>query len=252
MQGQVSRARQALTGGAVAPRTLATLEELRRKRSQNQVQPIPPDVMEFIPETPVELNARVFATSLRSAPRGSAAGPGGCTFELLRVLMSAAEDFARAAVPRVVFKAFQQADMTALLKRDGGINVVPQVGGEESGEAVQQGSGTSMRIVPIRPFNESRHRLRGACETSAARRQSHCDRVDRGWHWSVRPRVPWRHAVQVALRTSSALPHPLRESHVFGTITLGGMILATSTTSCSVREGNRGSSDAPPLQSVGR
>ena len=41
--------------------------------------------------------------------------------ELLQMLTSAAEDFARAAVPRVVFKAFQQANMTALLKRDGGV-----------------------------------------------------------------------------------------------------------------------------------
>ena len=51
--GQVSGARQALTGAALAPRTL--LEELRRKRPQSQVQPMPPDVMEFIPETPVEV-----------------------------------------------------------------------------------------------------------------------------------------------------------------------------------------------------
>ena len=62
------------------------------------------------------------------------------------MLTSAAED------------AFQQANMTALLKRDGGVrgiaNVVPQVGGEESGEAVQQGSGKSMRSVPVRPFND--------------------------------------------------------------------------------------------------
>ena len=47
MQGQVSRARQVLTGAALAPKTLETLEELRRKRCQSQVQPIPLDVMEF-------------------------------------------------------------------------------------------------------------------------------------------------------------------------------------------------------------
>ena len=124
------RARQALTRAVLAPRTFETLEELRRKRCQSQVQPIPLNVMEFTPVTLVELDARVFATSLRSAPRGSAAGPGGCTYEmrpvclddveLLQMLTSAAEDFARAAVPRVVFKAFQQANMTAL-KRDGGV-----------------------------------------------------------------------------------------------------------------------------------
>ena len=161
MQDQVSRARQVLTGAALAPKTLETLEELRRKRCQRQVQAIPLDVMEFIPETPVELDARVFAISLRSAPRGSAAGPG-CTYEMLQVclddvellqmLTSAAEDFAR----------------------DCRWNIVPQVGGEEFGEAVQQGSGTSMRSVPVRPFNEGRHRLRGARDTSSDRRQPHC------------------------------------------------------------------------------
>ena len=55
--------------------------------------------MEFTPETLVELDARVFATSLRSAPRGSAAGPGGCTYEMLQVCLN----------------------MTALSKRDGGV-----------------------------------------------------------------------------------------------------------------------------------
>ena len=68
MQGQVSRSRQVLTGAALAPKTLEIVEELRRKRCQSQVQPIPLDVMEFTPETPVESDARVFATSLRSAP----------------------------------------------------------------------------------------------------------------------------------------------------------------------------------------
>ena len=51
LQGQVSRARQVLTGAALAPKTWETLEELRRKRCQSQVQPIPLDVMEFTPDT---------------------------------------------------------------------------------------------------------------------------------------------------------------------------------------------------------
>ena len=130
IQGQVSRARQVLTGAALAPKTLEILEKLRRKRCQSRVQPIALDVMEFTPETPVELDARVFATSLRSAPRGSVAGPGGAPTKCFRCvstmssccrLTSAAEDFARAEVPQVVFKAFQKANMTALLKRDGGV-----------------------------------------------------------------------------------------------------------------------------------
>ena len=125
------------------------------------------------------------------------------------MLTSAAEDFARAAVPRVVFKAFQQ-NMTALLKRsarDCHRNVVPQVGGKSL----------------ARQFSkevERGHRWRGTCDTNFDRRQSHCDRVVRGWHWCMRPRVPWRHVVQVALGTSPAWPPPVREGHVLGAITL--------------------------------
>ena len=104
---------------------------MQGQRCQSQVQPIPLDVMDFTPETPVELDSRVFATSLRSAPRGSAAGPGGCTYEMLQVclddvevlqmLTSAAEKFSIAALPRVVSKLSSKHNMTALLKRDGGV-----------------------------------------------------------------------------------------------------------------------------------
>ena len=88
IQGQVSQARQVLTGATLAPRTLETLEEFWRKRCQNQVQPIPFDVMEFTPETPIELDARVVDTSLRSAPP---AGLGGCTHEMLQVCLDDVE-----------------------------------------------------------------------------------------------------------------------------------------------------------------
>ena len=166
---------QALTGAALAPRTLETLAELRRKRSQSQVQPIQPDVTAFIPETPVVLDAKVFAVALRSAPKGSAAGPGGCTYEmlqvclddveLLQVLASAAEDFARAAVPRVVFEAFQQAHITALQKKDRGVRGIAT--GTSFRRLVakslaRQFSKEVERVLgafPIRTLNEGRHRF---------------------------------------------------------------------------------------------
>ena len=56
-QGQVSRARQALTGAAVAPRTLETLAELQRRRPQERVREIPPEVMASYP-TPVVLDPK--------------------------------------------------------------------------------------------------------------------------------------------------------------------------------------------------
>ena len=51
-RGQVSRARQELTGAALAPKNEATLQELRARRPQEQVQPIPQKVLDFMPIAP--------------------------------------------------------------------------------------------------------------------------------------------------------------------------------------------------------
>ena len=130
-RGQVPRARQELTGAALAPKNEATLQELRAQRPQEQVQPILQEVFDFVPTAEVNLNAKLFATCLREAPSGSSPGPGGCTNEMLKVcldntealhlLTSAAEDFARSSIPHCIFKAFTMATMTALQKPDGGI-----------------------------------------------------------------------------------------------------------------------------------
>ena len=87
--------------------------------------------MQFSPDSPLALDPHTFAKRLRSAPSGSAPGPGGCSYqmletclddaELLQLLTDAAEDFARAAVPQCVFHAVRQATMTAMMKPDGGI-----------------------------------------------------------------------------------------------------------------------------------
>ena len=64
--GEVSRARQCLTGAALAPDTRETLAELQNKRPQEVLRP----------EQPVKLDQ-----SLKSVPRGKSPGPGGCTYE---------------------------------------------------------------------------------------------------------------------------------------------------------------------------
>ena len=130
-QGQVSRAPQELKGAPLAPRDENTLNELRRRRPQGRVRDIPADVLEFCPERELKLDAKIFAECLRSAPTGCSPGPGGCSNEILKVCLDdheslalltvAAEDFAKAAVPPCVFKAFMSARMTALSKPDGGI-----------------------------------------------------------------------------------------------------------------------------------
>ena len=130
-QGQVSRARQELTGAPLAPRDENTLNELRRRRPQGRLRDIPADALEFHPERELKLDAKIFAECLRNAPTGCSPGPGGCSNEILKVCLDdheslalltvAAEDFAKAAVPPCVFKAFMSARMTALSEPDGGI-----------------------------------------------------------------------------------------------------------------------------------
>ena len=129
-QGQVSRARHELTGATLAPRTRATLDKLKQRRPQEQRREIPQPVLDFNPDVPLSLNKELFVSALRSSLSGSAAGPGGCTNEMLRVclddahvlqlLHSAAEDFARGETPasRPFFLATM---MTALRKKDGGV-----------------------------------------------------------------------------------------------------------------------------------
>ena len=120
-RGQVSRARQELTGAALAPKNEATLQELRARRPQEQVQPIPQKVLDFMPIAEVNLNAKLFTTCLREAPSGSSPGPGVCTNEMLKVCLDNTEHCARSPVPDCIFKEFTMATMTALQKPDGGI-----------------------------------------------------------------------------------------------------------------------------------
>ena len=89
---------------------------------------IPQEVLNFVPESPLQFDVKLFVKCLRTAPSGSASGPGGCTNEMLRVclddvetlalLVSVAEDFARAETPDVT-RSFMLATMTALQKKDG-------------------------------------------------------------------------------------------------------------------------------------
>ena len=113
----------------MAPKTRATLDELQQRRPLEQRREIPLPVLEFNPDAPSSLKKELFVSALRTSPSGSAAGPGGCTNEVLRVclddahvlqlLHSAAEDFARGETP--ASRPFFFATMTALRKKDGGV-----------------------------------------------------------------------------------------------------------------------------------
>ena len=184
MQGQVSRARQALTGGAVAPRTLETLEEFRRKRSQKSSSADPSrrhgvhsrdtcrierkSVCHVTSECAQRIRCRPWRVYVRNASG----------VELLRMLMSAAEDFARAAVPRVVFKAFQQADMTG----DGGVTsfrrLVARGLARQFSKEVERACASFQFALSKRAGTDCVGHLRRALTDASP----HCDRVARGWH----------------------------------------------------------------------
>ena len=122
-RGQISRARHELIGAPLAPQTSATLDELRARRSQESSSPISREVMDFAPESFLSLDGKIFAKCLRTAPWGCSPGREGGTNEILRVclddaellglLSSAAEDFARAAVPVEDMQPFMLAPMSA-------------------------------------------------------------------------------------------------------------------------------------------
>ena len=180
-RGQMSRARQELTGAKLAPRDESTLEELRHRRPQERLQEISAEIIDFIPDRELKLDAKRFAECLRSAPSGSSPGPGGCSNEFLRVclddretlllLTRAAEDFARATVPDQIFRALMTATMTALEKRDGGVPASPQAlcSDDWSPRLWQDSLAKRSRqqfSFPIRTFHTRRSGLCGTCGAS--------------------------------------------------------------------------------------
>ena len=101
-RGQVSRARHELTGASMAPKNDKTRVELQGRRPQVRQSPIPQEVIDYQPESPL---LRVCLDDT----------------ETLELLVSAAEDFARAETSQEVAKSFMLASMTAVQKKDGDV-----------------------------------------------------------------------------------------------------------------------------------
>ena len=133
-------------------KTLATLTELRCRGPQAQLREIPEEVMQFVPEVPLQLNMKIFAFCIRSAPAGSAPGSGGCTNEMLKVCLDDAEtfqllglaaaDFARSRVPPNAMHCFTMETLTEERRRsarDSHRHHIPKTAGQMRREAVQQG-----------------------------------------------------------------------------------------------------------------
>ena len=84
--GELSSARQALEGAALAPGNAATLHQLKdpSRRPPRPREPLPDDVMRHVPPRAIELDEQLFCRNLRSCRRGAAAGPSAMTTEHLR------------------------------------------------------------------------------------------------------------------------------------------------------------------------
>ena len=131
--GELSHARQALEGAALAPGNQATLDALQdpERRPARPREPLPEDLAQFTPATPFELDEKLFNRNLRSSRRGAAAGPSGMTVEHLRPLLDEpgalhtffliGEKLAHAQVPGSVVDIVRMGRLTALSKPDGGV-----------------------------------------------------------------------------------------------------------------------------------
>ena len=131
--GELSAARLALEGAAVAPGTRATLAALQDPERRLPVlrDPIPPDILNMNPVEQFSLDIEVFTSNIRSARRGAAGGPSGMTAEHLRLVLEsvpdtaafhrAAQDLARAEMPPDVLNLLRMGRLTALQKPGGGV-----------------------------------------------------------------------------------------------------------------------------------
>ena len=87
--GELSSARQALVGEAVAPGNQATYNQLTddTRRPARPRDPLPDEILNFQPTVSFEIDEDRFCRNLRSSRRGAAAGPSGRTTEHLRPLL---------------------------------------------------------------------------------------------------------------------------------------------------------------------
>ena len=85
--GELTAGRQSFGGADLAPGTEATLRELRQ-RPQMPHDPIPPEILHHVPQTPFALAEDKFGANLL----GTAGGPSGMTNEHVRPLLDSERD----------------------------------------------------------------------------------------------------------------------------------------------------------------
>ena len=127
--GEYSRASATLAGAPLAPRTMTTLQSLQDRRPAALHKPLPPPPP--VPPPVLELDQKVLLSALRSAPRKSAAGPTGLTYDHLRVLLDSPDLLhplfhvcsllAAARIPPSITPFLQDGRLIPLAKPGGGV-----------------------------------------------------------------------------------------------------------------------------------
>ena len=235
-RGQVSRARQELTGAQLAPRDESTLEELRRRRPQERIREIPAEVLDFIPEGELQLDSlSVCAVHLlevlldlvdvpmrfcvcvwttgthycysRRLPKISHALPFLWTFPGVHDRHHDCSQKARRWSPRHCHWCS-----------------VPTISRQDSGETVWRRRRGSMFPFPVCPFHTRRSGLCGTCGASHDRRRPSCHGVVGRRDWCIRPCAPRVNDVQIVGSYRVARVVAIRQSFIQVTfaVHLGG------------------------------
>ena len=216
---------------ALAPKTLDTLAQLQGRRPQERVMEIPPEVVEFVPDRPFELDHALFTKCLQSAPSGCAPDPGGCSNEMLRVCLD--DGSIPVVVPSsrglcICFHArkceegfhVRQHECTSKTRRRSArhcyLHFFPLACCQNSGQTVRKSSGINLCSVPVRLVHTGWHRLRGHVVRALTDENPMVMlSIDGG---CLRPRVPERNNEEVVQcseseRVASVRPRNVGEPH---------------------------------------
>ena len=134
--GELSSARQALEGSALAPGNLATLRSLTNpaRRPARPREPMPQSVADHRATEAFPLDSEGFLRNLRVSKKGAAGGLSGMTVEHLRPLLERPADaellcslgleLAEASTPASGVNVLRRGRITTLQKPDGGVRVI--------------------------------------------------------------------------------------------------------------------------------
>ena len=131
--GELSAARHALEGDPISPENQQTLRTLQDPNRLPAIlrSPLPPAILNQLPEVEFDLSQEGLLTNLRFSRRGAAGGPSGMTADHIRTILNSerhsnsfwrmCQEFARGRLLEEILRAVITGRMTALQKPQSGI-----------------------------------------------------------------------------------------------------------------------------------